>query len=66
MKRLLALAAAAIAIGPLVALVPATPVQSAEIIQVCVTITEKFVGFNINGTPVGIRIPAIERTCTGI
>ena len=66
MKRLFAVVAAAVAIGPLVALAPAQPAHSEEIIRVCITITEKFVGFNINGTPVGVRIPTIERTCAGV
>ena len=65
-RKILSIVAVAAAVVPVAAVATAPPASSAEIIEVCITITEKFVGFSINGTPVGIRVPTLERTCTGV
>jgi hypothetical protein len=65
-RRYLGIAAAAAALGSVVALAPATPAQSDELVHICITIEQKSVGIKLNGTPIGIKIPAVERTCGGI
>ena len=65
-RRLLYVAAFVAALVPVGAVIAAPPASSAEILQVCITVTPKFVGLNINGIPVGITVPMIDRTCAGI
>lgn len=65
-RRLICFAAAVAALVPIVGLAQATPAQSYEVVSVCITITEKFVGFEVNGIPFGAPIGPYPRTCIGI
>jgi hypothetical protein len=65
-RRILCVAALVAGLAPFAALAVAPPAQAAEVIEVCLTVHEKFVGFTINGIPVGVRVPEIDRRCIGI
>lgn len=58
--------AAGVALGSAAAVIPVQQAQAAELVQVCVTITEKFIGITINGFPIGAPIEGTPRTCIGI
>jgi hypothetical protein len=63
-RRLLCIAAAAAALVPITAIAAAPPAQG--LVNVCVTITPKFIGVEINGIPIGAPIDGQPRTCSGI
>ena len=65
-RKILSMVAVVAAVVPVAAVVAAPPAQSAEVVGVCITIIEKSVGFKINGVPIVVRIPAVDRTCAGI
>ena len=65
-RRMLGIAAGAVALGSVMALAPVTPAHSEELVRVCITIEEKSIGFKLNGTPIVIRVPRVDRTCGGV
>lgn len=65
-RRRLAFVAAAAAVGAVAGLIPMTQAQSYEVVQVCATITPKFIGVSINGHPIGAPIAGAPRTCFGV
>ncbi len=65
-RRSLAIVAAAAAIGAVGGLIPMTQAHSYEVVQVCVTVTPKFIGVTVNGNPIGGPIAGMPRTCVGV
>ena len=66
MKRLLRLAVVALAVGGTAAIVmPLQPAHATEVVRVCLTVSEKKVLVDVNGSPVGLPGPglALPRTC---
>jgi hypothetical protein len=65
-RRLLLVAAFVVALVPFAAVFSAPPANSYEVLSVCVTVTEKFIGIEINSEPIGIEIGPYPRTCIGV
>jgi len=65
-RRILGMCAATAALGSVAAVIPTSQAQAAELVQVCVTITDKFVGITVNGFPIGAPIEGTPRTCIGV
>jgi hypothetical protein len=65
-RRRMAFVAAAAAVGAVAGLIPLTQAKSYELVEVCTTITPKFIGVSINGNPVGAPFPGAPRSCFGV
>ncbi len=66
MKRILGIAAAAVAIGSIAAVAPATPAHAAEVANVCVTLTSKTISLTVNGEDYGGPVAEAPRRCVGV
>ncbi len=64
-RRLLGVIAAAAAIGSVVGLSPPSRAQAAEVVLVCVTVSERNVSINVNGNQLGGPVAGTPRTCVG-
>jgi hypothetical protein len=65
-QRLLCLAVLVAALVPVVGVAAATPANAYEVVSVCVTVTPKFIGAEVNGHPIGAGTAGQPRTCVGV